>query len=119
MAQLALDKETGDLILKDGGGVERVSDGRFIVQQVQSKLRTNLGEWALNPTIGWLDTTDFERGWSHFDLEDRARKIILQTQGVLAVDELTSSYSRRVLTISFKARTTYGEILLTVPWGVT
>jgi len=119
MTYLALDKETGDLILKDGGGVERVSDGRFVVQQVQSKLRTGLGEWSLDPKIGWLTLSDFDRGWSKFDIEDRARKIILQTQGVKAVDELTSSYSNRKLVIHFKARTDYGEIDLTVPWGVT
>ena len=116
---IALDKDTGDLILKDGGGIERVEEGRFIVQQVQSKLRTNLGEWSLDPQIGWLEPSDFDRGWSKFDLEDRARRIILETEGVLAVDELTSSYSQRTLTIQFQARTIYGEISLTVPWGVT
>ena len=115
---LALDKETGDLILKDGGGVERVSDGRFVVQQVRSKLRTGLGEWFLNPSLGWLNIQDFEKNWDKHDIEDRARKIILQTQGVLAIDELTSSYAQRKLTIQFTARTNYGEISLTVPWGI-
>ena len=117
MTYLALDKTTGDLILKDGGGVERVEDGRFIVQQVQSKLRTGLGEWLLNPTIGWLSIEDYEKNFDQFDIESRARAIILGTEGVLAIDSLSATYIARKLTLQFSARTTYGEISLTVPWG--
>ena len=113
---LALDKTTGDLILQDGGGVSRVTDGRFVVQQVQSKLRTSLGEWALDPTVGWLELSDFDRGFQQFDIETRARRIILQTQDVLAVDELVATYNARKLSIAFTARTVFGEISLTVPW---
>jgi hypothetical protein len=116
MTYLALDKSTGDLILQDGGGVARVDGGRFVVQQVQSKLLTALGEWLLDPTIGWMGREDFDRNYDQFDIESRARKIILQTQGVLEVDFLTSSYSQRKLTIQFEARTTYGSISLTIPW---
>jgi len=116
---LALDKSTGDLVLADGGGVSRVEEGRFVVQQVQCKLRTGLTEWILDPTIGWLQLSDFEKGWDRFNIETRARKIILGTQGVLSVDSLTATYAARQLTIQFTARTIYGEISLTVPWGVT
>ena len=116
---LALDKTTGDLILPAGGGVSRVDKGRFVVQQVQCKLRTGLQEWALDPTIGWLTLEDFEKGYDKFDIEARARKIILQTQDVLDIDELVARYNSRKLTIQFTARTVYGEINLTVPWGVT
>ena len=116
---LALDKTTGDLILQDGGGVARVDDGRFVVQQVQSKLRTGLTEWILDPSIGWLSLSDFERGFDRFNIETRARKIILSTQGVLVVDSLSATYEARKLTIQFTARTIYGEISLTVPWGAT
>lgn len=114
---LALDKSTGDLIKPDGGGVARVDDGRFVVQQVQSKLRTGLGEWVLNPTVGWLNVQDFEKNFDRFDIESRARRIILETDGVLAIDELITEYgSDRKLTIQFEARTIYGTINLTVPW---
>ncbi len=114
---LALDKTTGDLIKKAGGGVERVSEGRFIVQQVQSKLRTWLGEWALDPTLGWVNHEDFEKNYNQSDIERRAREIILETQGVISINSLTTTYSARKLTIQFTASTTYGTIDLTVPWG--
>ena len=113
---LALDKTTGDLIKGEFGGVERVEEGRFIVQQVQCKLRTWLGEWALDSAVGWVNLEDFDRNFDVFDLETRARRIILNTQGVLAIDELKAEYSKRKLTISFKARTIYGDISLDVPW---
>lgn len=119
MTYLALSKTTGDLILKDGGGVERVDQGRFVVQQVQSKLRTWLGEWLLDQSVGWVNAADFEKNFSTADLERRATEIILATQGVLAIDSITSTYSNRTLTLQFVARTRYGVINLTIPWGAS
>ena len=115
--QLALDKTTGDLILKDGGGVERVSEGRFVVQQVQSKLRAWLGEWVLDPSIGWLNFEDFEKGFDQSGIERRARSIILNTQGVSTILAMNTTYSNREVTLQFSARTLYGTIDLTIPWG--
>tara|TARA_R110000851_G_scaffold244874_2_gene397630 strand:- start:15476 stop:15829 length:354 start_codon:yes stop_codon:yes gene_type:complete len=114
---LALDKATGDLIISPNGGVERVTEGRFIVQQVQSKLRTWLGEWVLDPSVGWLNLSDFEKNYNITDLELRARQIILGTQGVFSIISMESKYSKRKLTIQFKANTKYGTIDLTIPWG--
>ena len=117
MTYLALDKATGDLIKSDGGGVARVSGGRFIVQQVRSKLRTFLGEWLLDDSLGWLNYSDFERGFNQADIEKRAREIILGTQDVLSIETFESSYSSRKLILSFSASTSYGTIDLTIPWG--
>lgn len=114
--QLALDKSTNDLFKPAGGGVTRTSEGRYTVQAVQSKLQTILGEWTLDPTVGWLNFADFEKNYNLFDIELRAREIILGTKGVLAIDEMDLAVSKRVLTLSFKATTIYGGISLTVPW---
>tara|TARA_R110002167_G_scaffold170967_4_gene368939 strand:+ start:851 stop:1210 length:360 start_codon:yes stop_codon:yes gene_type:complete len=119
MTYLALDKTTGDLILKSGGGLERVTDGRFIVQQVQSKLRTWLGEWVLDQSVGWLNLSDFDKGYDLSSIERRARLIILGTQGVLQINTITTTYSQRKLLMNFSAETIYGTIDLTIPWGVT
>lgn len=118
MTYLALDKETGDLIKSVDGGVTRVSEGRFIVQQVQCKLRTFLGEWALDSSVGWVNFSDFEKNFDAFSIETRARSIILNTDGVLGIESLTSTYSNRKFTLSFTAKTIYGVIDLTIPWGV-
>jgi hypothetical protein len=115
---LALNKDPFDLILKEGGGVERVTDGRFIVQQVQSKLKAWLGEWVLDPSIGWLNQKDFEKNFIPANIERRARVIILGTQGVLSITSMSSSYSKRKLTLEFKANTAYGSIDITIPWGI-
>tara|TARA_R110000764_G_scaffold136946_2_gene224840 strand:- start:194 stop:550 length:357 start_codon:yes stop_codon:yes gene_type:complete len=117
MTYLALDKDTGDLILADGGGVSRVVGGRFVVQQVQCKLRTLLAEWVLDPSIGWLAREDMDRNYDTASIERRARTIILETQDVLEINSLSSTYSKRKLTIEFSAKTTYGNIDVTVPWG--
>jgi hypothetical protein len=117
MVYLALDKATGDLILPEGGGVARVTDGRFVVQQVQCKLRTWLGEWALDQGIGWLALTDFDRNYNRASIEKRARTIILNTQDVLKINSLSSTYSQRKLTLQFSAETKFGTIDVTVPWS--
>lgn len=114
---LALDKATGDLIFGETGGVVRVSEGRFVVQQVRCKLRTWLGEWALNPTVGWVSVEDFEKNFDLFSIENRARRIILNTKGVLTILSLELDFSKRKLTLGFQAKTIYGIIEDTVPWG--
>lgn len=115
--QLALDQETNDLIKGATGGVERTSEGRYTIQAVRSKLQTRLGEWILDPDIGWLNFDDYERGYDLFDIETRARRIILSTQGVEAIDSMELTVKSRLLTLTFSARTSYGVIDLTIPWG--
>jgi len=114
---LALDKNTGDLILKDGGGLERVEEGRFIIQLVQCKLRTGLAEWLTDQTLGWIELADYEKHYDQFSLESRARKIILGTTGVSSITKLNSDYHQRKLTLYFTAETIYGTIDLTIPWS--
>lgn len=113
---LALDKSTNDLYKPTGGGVTRVSEGRYTVQQVQTRLKTILGEWILDSTLGYLQPQDFDRNYNITDIEERAREIILTTQGVDSILELSSNYSQRVLTTQFRAKTQYGIIDVTVPW---
>jgi hypothetical protein len=114
--QLALDKTTNDLVIS-GTGVARVSEGRFVVQQVSSKLKTLAGEWLLNPSLGWLDTNTFTKNPDLFGLEIRAREIILGTRGVLSIESLTLSLEGRLLEIVFTATTSFGVINNTIyPW---
>jgi len=117
--QLALDNDTHDLILKDGGGVERVTDGRYVVQLVKSRLLTGFGEWLLNPSLGWIDLSDYKKNPDLFHIELKARQIILSTPNVNTIDEFTMVLSKRILNISFKATTVFGVIDLTIPWGGT
>ena len=114
---LALDKNTNDLMKPLGGGVSRVKDARFVVQQVKSKLRTWLGEWFLDDTVGWVNEQDFIKNYDASDLERRAREIILNTDGVKSIESINTNYSQRKVTLRFKANTIYGTIDLTVPWG--
>ena len=113
---LALNKVTHDLFKPITGGVTRVTEGRFIVQQVQCKLRTVLGEWILDPSIGYINTSDLDSNFSLFDLETRALEIILGTQGVLSVDSINLTFKQRELSIHFTARTKFGLIDTTIPW---
>jgi hypothetical protein len=117
--QLAIDKNTYDLYKPVGGGVTRVSEGRFVIQQVTSKLKTALGEWSLDPSVGWINLNDYNTKAYLFDLETRARIIILETEHVSAIQSMELVLSSRILTLTFTATTDYGIIDLTVPWEDT
>ena len=114
--QIAMDKVTNDIILSPTG-IERVNKGRYTTQLVQARLRTSLGSWRLNTDLGWLSNEDFKHKPDLFDIELRARTIILGTTGVLSIENLTMSLVDRKLQVTFTAKTIYGEINLTVPWG--
>ena len=115
--QLALDQATNDLIKPDGGGVTRVTEGRYSVQAARSKLKTNLGEWILDETSGWLNFEDYDKGYDLFDIESRARVLILGTQGVDSILFMRSTVTNRVLTLNFTATTEFGTIDVTVPFS--
>jgi len=116
MSYLALGKCSNDLLINPDGGFFRVTDGRFVIQQVQCKLKTALGEWILDPKIGYVNTNDLIKNFDLFDLESRMVEIILGTQGVLEVIEVTTQFIDRKLRLDFKARTIYGIIDTSVPW---
>lgn len=115
--QLALDQNTNDLIKLEGGGVARVRDGRYVVQLVKNKLLTVLGEWSLDPNIGWINASDFAKNPDLFAIEIRAKEVILSVPHVASIDTFNMELSKRVLTVSFTATTTFGSIDLTIPWS--
>ena len=117
MTNLALDKTTNDLI-KPSQGQYRVSEGRYTVQQCRSRLKVWLGEWQLDTSQGWINYDDFGRNYDQFDIETRARQVILGTVGVQSIESMDVLYSNRNLSITFTASTIYGEISTTVPWGI-
>lgn len=116
--QIALDAATNDIIKLEGGGIARVVDGRYTVQLVRSKLLTVLSEWRLDTRKGWVNLSYFKRSPDLFDIEMRARNIILSVKGVQKIDTLSISITKRVLTLSFTATTIYGGINLTIPWSI-
>ena len=117
MANLALDKATNDLI-KPSQGQHRVSEGRYTAQQCRSRLQVWLGEWSLDQSIGWINYDDFGKNYDSFDIETRARQVILGTVGVKEILSMDVLYLNRKLSITFTADTIYGEISTTVPWGI-
>lgn len=116
--QIALDEATNDIIKVEGGGIARVTDGRYTVQLVKNKLLTLLGEWVLDPSKGWLNFSDYKKNPDLFDIELRAREVILSVRGVQKIDTIGLELSKRVLTLTFTATTIYGGIDLTIPWSV-
>jgi hypothetical protein len=114
--QVALDSD-GEIITNEKGAVF-VEEGRYTIQAVRSALLCTLGEYALDPKTGWMSRSDFAKRPDLFDIESRARSIILGVYGVSTVDDLTVSLgSNRQVTCEFTAKTIYGDISLSVPWS--
>lgn len=116
---LALDKRTNDLFDPADGIIPRVDKGRFVIQQVSCKLKTILGEWLLDPTIGFLNTDDLVHHYDLFEIETRLAEIVTGTKGVLSLDTVDLDFKDRVLNIDFTATTIYGKIDTTIPWDNT
>ena len=114
---LALDKDSNDLIKPTGGGVSRVKDGRFLVQQLRCVLNTVLGEWVLDPSIGFLNLRGHTKHYDKFDIETRLYEVALSVEGIKRIYDVSIILERRVLTIILKAETKFGGIDLTIPWG--
>lgn len=118
-SQIALSKTSNDLIKLNGGGIGRVDKGRFVVQQVSSKLKTILGEWLLDTSVGFLNLSDFSKNSDLFDLETRAVEIILETDNVKSINSINFTQKDRTLNIKFTASTTFGDIDVEIPWDNT
>jgi len=116
--QIALDPATNDIVKLDSGGIARVKEGQYTVQLVKNRLKTQLGEWLLDPTVGWLNFDVFERNPDLFNIELKARQIILSTHGVQAIESLSTELVSRTLLLSFVATTIYGGIEVTIPWSL-
>ena len=114
---MALNKATNDLYKSTCGGIHRVSEGRFVIQQVSCKLKTILNEWILDKTVGYLNLDDLGRNKELFDLEVRLTDIVTSTQGVNKILSVDFDLKDRSLKIDFKAETIYGEIDTSVPWA--
>jgi len=113
---LALSFDTNDLVVVDGA-VQRVDEGRRAVQTVRNKLMTSLEGWVLDHSVGWLGANDLEKGYDLFDLELRARNIILGTDGVDRIVTMKLYVTNRKLMLEFEAVTQYGVIDLSIPFS--
>lgn len=110
-------QKQGSVLVENNSPLLRVNKGRYVVQLLRSKLQTKLGEYLLNPLVGFVNTDDFGRGPDMFGIEMRAREIILSVDDVKSIYSMRTSREGRTYSLTFKAQTTYGEIDLTVPWG--
>ena len=97
-------------------GATRCDKGRYTVQQCKVRLLTALGEYVLDPRLGFLNITDFRKGYDQAGIESRARNIILSTHGVKSIIFIRSIVLQREMTIAFRADTIFGEVELEVPW---
>lgn len=98
--------ENGSPVIIDGGGDE-------VVQILRQRLRTGLGEWFLDTTIGvpYLQSI-FKKNPSPVAIETAFKNEILNTPGVLELSEfeLDVDASTRTMTLTFRVIGTDGPI---------
>ncbi len=109
---LAMNIETGDLVIQDGDLI-LIDHAERVVQQVLISLREWLGEW-------FLDTRD---GVPYLEYilvknpnENHIRQVlsdaILAVEGVESITSMDFTFNRilRTLTVEYEAKTQYGMI---------
>ena len=109
LKDLALD-ENGDLYIGDDGDLKIIDSVR---QALQIKLRWIKGEWVFNTAIGtpYLDEI-FVKNPNRAIIEKAIRDQILSVEGIIGISSINLSWSRdnRVMTCTFSAKTTEGDI---------
>lgn len=112
MRNLKIDPLTGDLSLA-GGKPLFVEDQEAIAQAIRSALRTVMGEWFLDPTLGvpYIEAGQ-NRSTNPFVLGSVVKAKILAVPGVRSVDSMQFSLDRltRRLSIAFAATSVFGAL---------
>lgn len=103
-----LDQTSGGLVLIDGA--------QQVLQQIRSNLRTFLGEYFLDTTLGvpYIQTV-FQKGTGQGVIEGLLKQAILGTDGVIQLlsFELVLGGQNRLGTVTFTVLTTNGTVTST------
>lgn len=109
---LAIDQETGDL-LEAANQIQQVTELDAVSQAVYSDLKTFLGEYWLNKTIGvpYYEVV-FKKGVDLSIIKTLLKNEILKRDDVTEILSFTAEFigTGRELKVVFSARTTYGTI---------
>jgi hypothetical protein len=110
MSNLAIDPNTGDLII--GRSATRIAGVDYTAQLLRSRLQTLLGEWIQDTTLGidWLELLG--RKAPLVEIERKMRILILATNNVSTIISLAlvPDYRYRKLSADFVVASTYGTV---------
>jgi hypothetical protein len=101
---------SGDLVIDKG--VKFIRGNAAVAQLISNRLKTILGEWEINKTIGLPWFTDLLRHNPNMNLiYSWIMRIISETEGVIKVDVLQLVRTNdRKLHVGFKVETIYGPV---------
>lgn len=116
MIDLKLDPVTWDLAI-EGGDLAIVSGADELVQHIGIRLRTILGEWFQDPSIGFLD---LKRMYGRPASEAHFRRRLIEEieaddqvlKGSAVIDALTYERETRARSVSWHARMVSGDPLV-------
>ncbi len=111
MIDIALDKTTHDIYLKDND-MQLVSDSDHVVQHLKVRLQFFKNEWFLDTAPGVPFFEDiFVKNPNVPNIDSVIKAQIIDTPEVEEILEFNSSFnnSTRQYTLNFKVRSVYGE----------
>lgn len=110
---LKIDETTGDVAL-DGNDLALVSDGEAVAQAVRQRLRTFLGEWFADLTVGvpWMQSV-FVKNPNLVGVRAAIRSTIVNTPGIATLVTFSQTFdaATRTLSVAFSATTDTGELV--------
>lgn len=103
-----------NMFLDNQGNIATVSNGAEVVQLVRSRLLFYMGEcsWDINAGVPYFQRI-LGKPAQLDETEAILKAEILQTTGVAALTDFALEFdsTKRLVTITFEAETTYGEIV--------
>lgn len=103
----------GDLEFDSRGDLVMVEGDEELAQCCRVAIGTNEGEWFLNPEIGLAFRLFLGKLASEEEMRNELTRALLQEERIENVDDVTFTVDRaaRLLTVTFKATGTSGEII--------
>ena len=110
---LALSPDTGDLLIENFDA-QLVRDLDSVEQALRVRLQFFLGEWFLDTTAGIPFYEDILiKNPNIPNIESILKAEILETEDVIELLSFDTTFENRILAVSFKVRTEYGDTDIT------
>lgn len=113
MRSFFINPTTGDLDLDGQNNIRMIEGDDELVQCVMIAMRTNKGEWFLNPDHGFNRSVVQTKRYDEAMVSDEVYEAVLQEDRIVTIDELKFDYDRqtRQLKVDFKFSKEDGEMV--------
>lgn len=113
MKSFYINPATGDIELDGQNNIRMVEGDAELAQCVSITLKTNKGEWFINPDHGFDRSIVQVKNYDPVEAQDALYEAVLQEDRVATIEDVVMDYDKanRHLKVDFKFRKENGELV--------